>query len=82
MWEDFMRGNWPAAAPAAAYEPAESSARRSRTATDAPASQARQPAVAASGYPGTVAEAREGRPRKTHRRRRMTTRLAAAFGTG
>ena len=79
MWEAFMRGNWPAAAPAAPPAPSaldESPARRA--VADAPAPRMYQPAAAATAF----AEVRPvRRPRKAHRRR-MSARLAAAFGAG
>lgn len=78
MWEDFMRGNWPVAAPSVSAASDEAPAHR--TVADAPASRTREPAAATM-----VAAFAEVRPRqtpRTHRRLRMTARLAAAFGAG
>ena len=86
MWEDFMRGNWPAAA---AVLPADSPARW--TAADVSAAPQPRPAAAPvaafatadAGRYGTAEPARlVRRPRRPLHRRRMTARLAAAFGAG
>ena len=88
MWEDFMRGNWPAAA---AVLPAESPARW--TAADVSAATAARPSQAAApvatfaaadaGRYGAAEPARPvRRSRRPLHRRRMSARLAAAFGAG
>jgi hypothetical protein len=76
MWEDFMRGNWPVAVPSVPPAPDEAPARRA--VADAPVSHAREPVATVTAF----AEARPvKRPRRAHRRR-MSARLAAAFGAG
>ncbi len=75
MWDNFMRGNWPVAAPAVPAGSDEAPAHR--TVADAPATRMREPAAATM-----VAAFAEARPRRTHRRLRMSARLAATFGAG